>query len=534
MEYRLFAAPPYLLPPNYDEYLPEGIAISDYEQELFRYRMRLGGKPFNAAHAFRHYGTHFGSDSSAKSWFAKNSAGQMCYLNQGLRDQIVEDAVVYFNSNKSEIPRSRIGTGGYVTGVEGDCFSITPNDVAILNEEDCNLVAKDTPKLFSNDTASEMIWEFADEIATKVHEGLEPEVQESARVCMAAYKQYAYPPEDKEIHPMITPKIALVYPRSEYSREVRENDLRILNAWREALGRERTMYVHFYYLTPVLAGAKKNYFPFPGMTPRSTVAFWDLMEEFDVSGYYIEHSSQGPLTTADKQYPYRNAENLDSPLKHASYLIDQVDLYLFSRLAFDPTADGEELIGEFFERYYHEASDAMRSFYDLLEDTYTDSENYDEKESLEDTFTDELYKKRRSCCVDTSHGCLFCAVQNCCFPCPCKVGQVEYVYSCIDPCYDQYWSDTEFSCIFENGKPYGIGEINDWKNVGTEDVMHQLNEYLLEASDSVLGDPIAQERLDLFATTVWCPMVNEYNLAASRHGLESIKDGDTVKCTTVR
>jgi len=531
MEYRLFAAPLYLLPPNYDENLPEGIAISDYEQELFRYRMRLGGKPFNAAHAFRHYWDHFGTDSSSESWFAKENAGQMCYLNQGLRDQIVEDAVIYFNSNKSEIPPCRIGTSGYVTGVEGDCFSITPNDVAILYEEDCNQVAEDTPKLFSNDTASEMIWDFANEIATEVYERLEPEVQESARVCMAAYKQYAYPPADMYIHPMITPKIALVYPRSEYSEEIYENDLSILKAWRDALGPDRTIYVHFYYLTPVLAGAKKNYFPFPGMTPRSTVAFWDLLREFQVSGYYIEHSSQGRLTTAGKQYPYRNAENPNNLLRHASYLIDQVDLYLFSRLAFDPTADGKELIDEFFDRYYHGASHAMRSFYSLVEDTCTDSERYDEKESLESAFTSNLLEKKPRCCIDTSHGCLSCAVQNCCLSC--SKGQVQFDYTCIrKTCFRNYYKDTEFSCIFEDGKPYGIAKINDWENVGTEGVMHQLDGYLLKASGAVAEDPIAQERLDLFATTVWCPMVNEYNLAASTYGRPGIDD--TVLCSTIR
>jgi hypothetical protein len=445
----------------------------------------------------------------------------------------VEDAVLYFNSNKSEIPKCRIDTNGYITGVEGDCFSITPNDVAILHEEDCNQVAEDTPSLFSNDTASEMIWDFADEIATEVYDRLEPDVRESARVCMAAYKQYAYPPEDKEIHRMIIPKIALVYPRSEYSQDVRENDLKILRAWREVLGRERTMYVHLYYLTPFLAGAKENYCPFPGMTPRSTVAFWDLLEEFNVSGYYIEHSSQGELPTAAEQYPYRDAENPNNPLYHASYLIDQVDLYLFSRLAFDPTADGEELIDEFFARYYHGASEAMRAFYYLLEDTYTDSENYEEKESLELTFADELrLDKKGRCCADTSHGCLYCAVQNRCQSYT-DEDQVQFDYLCIkNACFGKYYGDTEFSCIFEDGKPYGIGEINDWKNVGTESVMHELNRYLLDASNSVSEGSIAQERLDLFATTVWCPMVNEYNLAASRHSLEKIED--TVLCSTVR
>jgi hypothetical protein len=57
----------------------------------------------------------------------------------------------------------------------------------------------------------------------------------------------------------------------------------------------------------------------------------------------------------------------------ASFLVDQLELYLTFKLAHDPEQSGDALTEEFFKRYYGPAAEPMRALYRAIEDRYTGS-----------------------------------------------------------------------------------------------------------------------------------------------------------------
>ena len=55
---------------------------------------------------------------------------------------------------------------------------------------------------------------------------------------------------------------------------------------------------------------------------------------------------------------------------------EQVDYYLTLKLYDDPTADVDSLLEEFFQLYFGKAAGPMKRFYTLIEETYSNPENW--------------------------------------------------------------------------------------------------------------------------------------------------------------
>jgi len=58
--------------------------------------------------------------------------------------------------------------------------------------------------------------------------------------------------------------------------------------------------------------------------------------------------------------------------------MDQLEFYLTFKLADDPGLDGDQLIEEFFTRYYGSAAAPMKALYCAIEDTYSNPASYPE------------------------------------------------------------------------------------------------------------------------------------------------------------
>jgi hypothetical protein len=59
-----------------------------------------------------------------------------------------------------------------------------------------------------------------------------------------------------------------------------------------------------------------------------------------------------------------------------SYLMDQVELYVTLKMADQPDLDGNQLINEFFTRYYGAAAGPMKELYLAIEETFSNPQNY--------------------------------------------------------------------------------------------------------------------------------------------------------------
>ena len=115
--------------------------------------------------------------------------------------------------------------------------------------------------------------------------------------------------------------------------------------------------MYLYYCFPTLFGAMAtNTRCFPGFFAHTVVNEMREYHEAGINGIFYE-----PSYLAHGQ---------------RSALFDQLEFYVTWRLADDPTLDGNALIEEFFDRYYGSAAKPMKIFYEVVEQTYGNPNNY--------------------------------------------------------------------------------------------------------------------------------------------------------------
>ncbi len=331
------------------------------EQLLFALRHRLGGTlRYAANHSFEGYYDRFWKEGDVKpspafeqfhpEYFAQGYKGtppQLCYTNPGLIRQVVQDARDYFD-----------GKGVKHRAVaEGDYFAVVPMDNSSFCK--CPTCAKqiDGKKpavrgvgMFTNDQASNYLFAFVNEVAKEVKK-----THPQKYIAALAYSSYAYPPTNVKLESNVWIKMCL-HSRNIYSPVMQENDRAVVDAW-VTESKERPKLLWLYYCFPSLIGATaSNTRCFPGFFAHTVV---NQMQAYRIAG--IDGLSYEPSYVA---YSQRNP------------LFDQLEFYVTWKLADDPTQDGNALIDEFFDRYYGSAAKPMKIFYELVEQVYSNPNNY--------------------------------------------------------------------------------------------------------------------------------------------------------------
>jgi hypothetical protein len=312
---------------------------------LYMRRMRQGGSAYNANHSFEGYYSRF--LGKHREWFAQgygDQPPQLCFTNPGLINQAVNEARDYFDTGTVQ-PRSVAA---------GDFFALVPMDnVDWCRCERCQALILTKPTLgsayTSNNTASDYIFGFINQVAREVGK-----THPDKWLAALAYGRYVYPPTREPLERNVS--IMLCLPtRLTYSRERRDNDRRVLQAWtQESVARPK--FVWLYYCFPSLWASEQDWRPYPGFFAHSIVRQFAQFHRSGVRGFFIEPSY---LTRGQR-----------------SPLMDQLELYLTYRLADDPTVDGNREIAEFFERYYGPSAAPMRALYESMEATYADPANH--------------------------------------------------------------------------------------------------------------------------------------------------------------
>ena len=123
-----------------------------------------------------------------------------------------------------------------------------------------------------------------------------------------------------------------------------------------------------------------------------------------------------------------------------NYCVTQLEEYIYLRMAYDASAKPEQIISEFFTRYYGNSAVPMRKFYELVEKTTNDWKNYPP------SYTEG------------------------------KMQEISYAGNL-----------TQDIC---------------WGRLGTREKMVQLEHYLKEA-DKIADTPLVKARLQLFRESVW-------------------------------
>ena len=312
---------------------------------LFLHRMRAGGEPYAANHAFHGYYNRFWAQSenaeNAKLFeghrpelFASGYEGtpaQMCFTNPELVQETVADARRYFD-----------GHGLNHCGVAaGDYFAVVPED----NNSWCKgsrcqakLNLSSTNEQFTNDRASDLVFGFVNQVARQVGES-----HPDKTIATLGYWSYAYPPQF-ELEPNISVQFSL-HIRNVFAKGIQENDLKLLRTWAE---REpgRRFYVWLYYCFPVENALQGNWHCFPGFFAHQVARSFKLYHEMGVRGAFFNGFGQ------------------------------DVDAYVSFKLLDDPAQDVDALLDDYFHNLYGAAAEPMKRLYLRIEEIYSTSANY--------------------------------------------------------------------------------------------------------------------------------------------------------------
>jgi hypothetical protein len=312
---------------------------------FFWHRMRSGGQKYAANHSFYGYYDRFWEPNPDKpklfekahpEWFAKGYPGkppQMCYTDPGFIKQVIQDARDYFDGK------------GAKTGAQarGDFFALVPMDNADYCkcptcEAETNKSEANNPQ-FSNGYASDYVFGFANKVAQEIKK-----THPHKYLATIAYWQYAYYPRRIRLEPNIAVQLCL-HVRNWWCPSMEKNDTAFYRSWVEK-EKDRPIYLWLYYGFPEEIAIKQNKKCFPGFFAHTVARQIKMFHKDGIRGAFFNG------------------------------IAEQVDTYVTFKLLDDPTQDVDQILDEFFARYYGSAANPMKKLYLRIEETYMNPANY--------------------------------------------------------------------------------------------------------------------------------------------------------------
>lgn len=338
--------------------------------ELFGRRVRLGGIPWYTNHTLHHYGRRFPRNKHPE-FYAPEGGDRLCYSSEELAKQVAQDARDYFDGKRlPDIP----GAAGYPkTSIY---YPVVPEDAArfcqcakcrtSLDSHRGDLArSADGTALFNDGRASHLWFRFVNAIATELRT-----THPDKFISTLAYENYYWYPTEFKLEPnvAIAPCMAV---RNHWHLGYRANELLHYGKWVEG---DRPIFLWNYYCFPEEPSLIHKWHCFPG---------------------FMAHYLAGMV----KQYAKDGIQGV-----FLCGIGEQVDFYITMKLYDDPTADIDALLTEFFTLYFGEAAEPMQAFYTLIEQTYSNPENWDQTSGFHQTETiswEVLGTKQRMTKLDT-------------------------------------------------------------------------------------------------------------------------------------
>ncbi len=319
------------------------------EVQLFFARLKVGGQPYACNHSLYGYYDRFWEpnpdrpdvfEGKRPEYFAQGYEGrppQMCYTNQGLARQVIQDARDYFDG-KGTKPGAQAA---------GDYFGYVPMD----NSSYCKCAAcqaelnpdqADNPQ-FSNGYTSDYVYGFANKVARALgrsHPG--------KYLSCLAYARYAYYPERVKPEPNMSVQMCL-HVRNWWAPAMERNDMSFYREWVSREGGRRPLYLWLYYCFPEEVATNGKFHCFPGFFAHTAARQIRMFHRDGIRGAFLNG------------------------------LGEQVDTYVTLRMFDDPAVDVDELLDELFTRYYGAAGEPMKRLYLRIEVIYSTPKYYPEE-----------------------------------------------------------------------------------------------------------------------------------------------------------
>ena len=306
------------------------------DMALFWRRMRLGGEGCVGNHSLEGFYDRFWKPRKGREqlfagerpdWFAQGYEGkppQLCYSNPEPAAQLAEDARRFFD-----------GKGVPYKGLaQGDYFAVVPMDNSNYCKcPKCQGQIRHTDLSFVLDPrggASDYVFGFVNEVARELGK-----THPDKYIAALAYANYGHHPKHTRLEPNISVGLCLPV-RTWWAPSVKRNSMKVYGDWvKNEPG--RPFYLFLYYCSS-------------GELP-----------------VFFAH-------TAAQQIKMFQRDGIKGAFLCG--IAEQVDNYVTFRLWDDPSLDVDEMLDEFFERYYGEAAEPMKEFYLDVEKTVGDPDNY--------------------------------------------------------------------------------------------------------------------------------------------------------------
>ena len=309
--------------------------VTQPETRLFWRRLRLGGEKWAGNHTF-HRKT-FEAIFTDPEYQAEGPARgkQLCYSHPKLVQQVAQIARDYFDG-KQNAPEGWKAVGNY--------FALVPDDNATFCRcERCRKLIRSGREMgtgqFSSGTISNYFFSFVNAVAREVRK-----THPDKFIAALAYWNYAYSPTAFEMEPNVSIAPCLHTCMYAIHDEIRENDMTLYRQWLQKT--TAPIYLWNYYHHPMEPALIEKFKCFPNVMVHDSARTMRMFINDGIRGIFI----------CGEQ--------------------DMLESYVIVKLWDDPGQDVDQMLDEFFQRYFGGAAAPMKAFYLELERIASDPANY--------------------------------------------------------------------------------------------------------------------------------------------------------------
>lgn len=295
------------------------------ELNLYWRRLRVGGEKWAGNHTIHRATVQSIFNDPEYQAEGPGRGSQVCYTHPKLVHKTAQVARDYFDGKG--LPAGLKAMGEYFAVVPDDnaswCECARCREVLAISRAD-----KRGAGFFSNASSSYYIFSFINEVAKEVRR-----THPDKFISALAYASYAYRPRNLKLEPNISVTPCL-HTCHGYDKGTYANDTALYESWLADKGRRIYLWNYFHHpLEPAVIG-KWNCFPCfePDVISREVKRY----HKDGVRGVFLCGIGQ------------------------------QLDYYLYMQTAFNVDTDYEELIDEFFSRYFGAAGVPMKKFYERI------------------------------------------------------------------------------------------------------------------------------------------------------------------------
>lgn len=341
---------------------------------LFARRLRTGGENWYVNHTFEHlnYKDRFLKENPKRPELFEgyrpeffppkgSPSHQLCYSSEALAKQVAKDAADFFDN---KLGRKQHGLDAFVG--KSSIFPVVPLDCGnYCTCEKCSAAlargkGKRTAPFNSGET-SYYVFNFVNMVARELAK-THPDKYAGA----LAYEQYYWKPEGLEIEPNVAVAPCVVV-CNWWHNDTRENEMKWYKEWvKDHKRRGAPLYLWNYYHHPEEIGVMSGHKVFPHFSAHHIAELAKIYAGDDVRGVFLCGWGEG------------------------------LDFYITMKFFDDPTLDPDDVLNEFFAKFFGAAAEPMKKFYALIEKTGTDPKSYPQDRPLgQDVFWDVLGTRAR-------------------------------------------------------------------------------------------------------------------------------------------